>query len=162
MSEFILKGEEGIRDTIEAEGLIAAEDLARAWGEENGHTRVEIYDAESPGASALTTVVIPAEVKARWPRAFAAIAQGDDDEDAAEIILDVEERAATDAVHSIRQSEADGEWLTDAAARDGAAEDLAQTDAHALVEDEDGDEIAELRHVYVTAWTDTYRAARDA
>lgn len=43
-----------------------------------------------------------------------------------------------------------------------AREDLSQTDARDLVRDEDGDVVAALEQVYVTAWVDAYRAGRDA
>ena len=181
-SEFILRAPGAtIREVVDADGLIEAEDLALAWGEENGHVRVEIFDAESHGASALAEVVAPAAVRARWPRAFDAaqmmaarqICAAHPGYDAplvarlsakyaAETVLAAEDRGASDAAHSIRQSEADGEWLDDDAARDGAREDLSQTDARDLVRDEDGDVVADLEAVYVTAWVDAYRAGRGA
>ena len=109
--------------------------------------------------------MVPAAVRSRWPRAFAGVSAAfpaASEHDVAEMILDCEDRGADDAAHSIRQSEADGEWLDDDAARDGAREDLSQTDARDLVRDEDGDVVADLEAVYVTAWVDAYRAGRNA
>ena len=164
-SEFTLRARGvTICEVIDAENLAVAEAAALAWGAGNDHVRVEIFDGEPDGASAIAEVVVPAAVRSRWPRAFDAVSAAfpaTTEAEVAEMILAAEERGADDAAYSIRQSEADGEWLDDDAARDGAREDLSQTDARDLVRDEDGDVVADLEAVYVTAWVDAYRAGRD-